>query len=253
MAERHREILTLVNRQGSVRVAQLATLFSITEETIRRDLQALEAERKLLRSHGGAVNIQGAESETSFVERQESHTPAKVAIAREAIKRLADGDSLLLDASTTAWQMARMLPNMRLTVLTNAVKVVQELANFPRVKVLFTGGTLSAPSLSFTGPLAERMLKEYHVNKAFLSCKGFEPAAGASESSESQALLKRQMLAVADQHFLLADSSKLGVQALCVFAQAGDFHEIITDDKTKPEHLAQLRAKGLKVTVAPAS
>jgi DeoR/GlpR family transcriptional regulator of sugar metabolism len=97
------------------------------------------------------------------------------------------------------------------------------------------------------------MLKEFHVNKAFLSCKGFEPDAGASESSEGQALLKRQMLAVADQHFLLADSSKFGTQALCIFAQAGDFHEIITDDKTKAAHLAQLREKGLKVTVATGS
>ena len=251
MAERHREILNLVNREGSVRVNMLAERFDVTEETIRRDLQALEGERKLLRSHGGAVNLLSGDAETSFFERQEKETPEKAAIAREAIKRLQDGDSILLDASTTAWHMARLMPNMRLTVLTNAFKVALELANLTRVKVLFTGGTLSAASLSVTGPLAERTLKEYHVNKLFMSCKGLDPGLGASDSSEGQALLKRQMLGVADQRFLLADHSKMGVQSLCVFAFIPDFHEIITDPKTPAAPLDALRAAGAKVTIAP--
>jgi DeoR/GlpR family transcriptional regulator of sugar metabolism len=250
MAERHREIVNLVNREGSVRVNLLARRFDVTEETIRRDLQALEMERKLLRSHGGAVNLISGEAETSFFERQEKETPEKTAIAREAVTRLADGDSILLDASTTAWHMARMMPNMRITVLTNAVKVALELANLSRVKVLFTGGTLSSASLSVTGPLAERTLKEYHVNKAFLSCKGLDPALGASDSSESQALLKRQMLGIADKRFLLADHSKFGVQSLCVFAFLPDFHEIITDAKVPAPALEALKSSGLKVTVA---
>ncbi len=250
MAERQRKILGLVNREVSVQVNRLAEMVEVTEETIRRDLQVLESKRLLQRSHGGAVNLRGGESETSFFERQERQTPEKNAIAREAVKRIADGDSILLDASTTAWHMARMLPPVRLTVLTNAVKVATELANAPRVRVIMIGGNLSAPSLSFTGPLAERTIKEYHVAKLFLSCKGLDISGGVSDSSESQALLKKSMLEVVDKRFLLADHSKFGQRSLCVFADTTDFDEIITDTQADPDLINRLRASGRTVTVA---
>ncbi|WP_248926224.1 DeoR/GlpR family DNA-binding transcription regulator [Paenibacillus hamazuiensis] len=247
VAERRREIMNVLDHGGSVRVVELARLFQVTEETIRRDLEKLEAEGKLVRSHGGAISIKNAERETPFSEREISHMQEKMAIAKEAVRAVEEGDTILLDASTTAWQMARLLPDMRLTVLTNAIKVAVELADRTRIRVISTGGTLSPASLSYIGPSAERMLKEYHVNKLFFSCKGIDLERGLSDSSESNAMIKRRMMCIADRTYLLADHSKFGIKALAMLAPLKEVDEIIADRKLDPSMLQRLTGLNLPV------
>src|SRR5438045_5215952 len=115
--ERLREIEKRIKRDGSARVADLARELSVTEETIRRDLEKLEDDRKILRSHGGAVAP--ANGEIPHTERESQQAAEKSAIAREAVKRVSEGDTLFIDASSTALELARILPDMPLTVLTN--------------------------------------------------------------------------------------------------------------------------------------
>ncbi|HEY0827640.1 MAG TPA: DeoR/GlpR transcriptional regulator, partial [Bacilli bacterium] len=196
------------------------------------------------------VSNKSMERELPYSEREINCMHEKINIAREAVNRVVERDVILLDASTTAWQMARLLPDMRITVLTNAMKVALELAERSKIKVIFTGGTLSAPSLSFIGPLAEKTLQEYHVNKLFFSCKGVDLDRGLSDSNESHALLKRCMMTIADQSYLLADHTKFGVKALTMFSPLKDLHEIITDvklDSTINEQLTSLNMKVSKV------
>jgi DeoR/GlpR family transcriptional regulator of sugar metabolism len=250
VAERQREILTVLNRDGSVRVTELAKQFAVTEETIRRDLEKLEIEGRLQRSHGGAVQVQNGGRETHFTEREVRQEQEKSAIAREAVKRVQDGDTIFVDASSTALHFARALPDMNITVLTNAMKVAAELSNRPRIRLICTGGLLTPSSLSFVGPAAERILSEYHVDKLFFSCKGIELKRGLSESNELQATLKRRMISIADQRFLLADHTKFGVKGLTVFAQPGDFQELITDRKAPADGVIALRELGVKVALA---
>ncbi len=250
VAERHREIVAVVNKRGSIRVTELAQLFHVTEETIRRDLEKLESQGKLQRSHGGAVRTESTERETPFSEREIAHVKEKSAIAREAVKRVEEYDSIILDASTTAWQMARLLPNIRLTVVTNAIKVAMELANRSRITVISTGGTLSPESLSYVGPLAERSLETYHVNKLFFSCSGLHTEHGLSDPTEWQAVLKRRMMSIAGQCYLLVDHSKFGVQAFSTIADVAGVHEVITDDKVDSDNVKQLEQVGVSVTLA---
>lgn len=229
VAERHQKIVELVNERSSVRVSELSDIFSVTEETIRRDLEKLEKENKLQRSHGGAISVQEEEAEVHFSERVITNVQEKKAIAFEAAKRVEEGDRILLDASTTAWYMAKALPNMTLTVITNSMKVVMELSKKERINVISTGGILLPKSLSFVGPLAERSLDLYHVNKTFLSCKGVHLEAGLSDSSEQQALLKKKMIGQSDHVFLMADSSKFGTRAFSLIGPPDNIHEVITD------------------------
>ena len=250
VAERHREIVSIVDKEHSIRVTELAKRFGVTEETIRRDLEKLEAQGKLLRSHGGAVSVQHIEVETPFSERKIAQAEEKAAIAREAVKRIQEGDVILLDASTTAWQIAQLLPDMSLTVLTNAIKVAVELSKHTHVRVISTGGTLSSRSLSYVGPLAERSLEMYYGNKVFFSCKGVDLTAGISDSNEWQALLKKRMLDIAQERYLLVDHSKFGVKALTVFGQLSQVDEVITDQKTPEETVNKLKDLGLSVTLA---
>ena len=155
VAERHEKITEIVNTKGSIRVSELSQLFKVTEETIRRDLEKLEKEEKLQRSHGGAVSIKKEEQmERPYFEREIRNVPEKTAVAEEAVKNVVENDTIILDASTTAWYMAKRLPDIPLTVITNSMKVAMELSSREKVTVISCGGTMLAKSLSFVGPLA---------------------------------------------------------------------------------------------------
>lgn len=247
VAQRWQKIVQLVNERGSIRVTELGAICEVTEETIRRDLDKLEGEGKLRRSHGGAVSIKSAQAETSYIERETTNTEEKRAIAAVAVKQVKEKDRIILDASSTAWYMAQLLPDMPLTVLTNSIKVAMELSSKEKIQVISTGGLLSPRSLSYVGPLAERSLHSYHVDKAFLSCKGLHLQRGLSESNELQALIKQKMIGIADHVFILADFSKFGQQSLAHVAAWDEIHHVITDEKTDAAVLDQLAEHSVRV------
>jgi DeoR/GlpR family transcriptional regulator of sugar metabolism len=238
VAERYEKIVQLVNERGSIRVSELSELCGVTEETIRRDLDRLEAAGRLRRSHGGAVSIKdhsAAHLEVPYAEREVQNAEEKRRIAAEAVKRITADDRILLDASTTAWYMARSLPDIPLTVLTNSILVATELATKEKISVITTGGLLARRSLSFVGPLAERTLDGYYVDKLFLSCEGVHPERGISEASELQARVKQKMIDRADQVILLADSSKFGIQSFAHVADWSKIDAVVTDRKLSDE------------------
>ncbi|MBA4493791.1 DeoR/GlpR family DNA-binding transcription regulator [Paenactinomyces guangxiensis] len=247
VAERQQKILDLVNQRGSIRVSELSQIFQVTEETIRRDLDHLEKRGKLRRSHGGAVSIKKDQPEIPYFEREILNVQEKREIAKQALKYITSGDRIILDASTTAWYMAKILPDIPLTVLTNSIKVAMELSGKEKIEVISTGGILLAKSLSYVGPLAERSLDLYHVNKAFISCKGVHPQHGISESNEMQSLVKQRMINIADQTFLLADYSKFGVRAFAQLAAFDQIFGVITDSKTDYKYIQQLEELSVEV------
>ena len=253
VAERQRKIVELVNEKLSIRVSELSKIFSVTEETIRRDLEKLEKENLLMRSHGGAVSLEKDQSETSYLEREITNASEKKAIALEAISLIEPGDQIVLDASTTAWYMAKELPDMPLTVLTNSIKVAIELSRKEQIRVISTGGTLLSQSLSYVGPLAERSLSMYHVNKAFLSCKGVHLDKGLSDFNELQALLKKQMMEISDETVLMVDSSKFGTRSFSQIAPLASIDTVITDSYLDDQLRRQLDEKNITVKIAAKS
>lgn len=253
VAERYEKIVQLVNERGSIRVSELSELCQVTEETIRRDLDRLERAGRLLRSHGGAVSVKDHQArqqpEIPYTEREITRAEEKKQIAQEAIKLIQPHDRILLDASSTAWYMASSLPDIPLTVLTNSIKVAIELSGKEKIEVISTGGILASRSLSYVGPLAERSLDAYHVDKAFISCKGVHLERGVSESNELQARVKQKMIGMADQVILLADSSKFGVQAFTHVAELGEVDAIVTDRHLPRETHERLTEQGIAVTM----
>lgn len=247
VAERLYKIVQLVNERGSIRVTELSELCSVTEETIRRDLDKLESESKLLRSHGGAVSIKDFQAETPFMERETMNAEQKRRIAQEAIKHIELNDRIILDASSTAWYMAQILPDIPLTVLTNSIKVALELSSKEKIQVISTGGLLTPRSLSYIGPLAERSLDLYHVEKAFISVKGIHVQKGVSESNEWQALIKQKMISIADEVYLLADFSKFGQQSFAHVSGWDRITHVVTDGRTDREAINQLRDSSVDV------
>jgi len=248
VAERRRKIVELVNERLSIRVSELSDIFSVTEETIRRDLEKLEQDQLLSRSHGGAVSIEKEATDVPFVVREITNSDEKKAIAAEAVKWIEPGEQIVLDASTTAWYMAQELPDMPLTVITNSIKVALELSKKEQIKVISTGGMLLANSLSYVGPLSERSLDSYYVNKLFLSCKGVH-LSGLSDSNEWQAILKKKMMDIASQVILLADSSKFGVKTFAHISELTRIHHVISDSNIPAEFHKELQEKAIPVTI----
>ncbi|MDL4840158.1 DeoR/GlpR family DNA-binding transcription regulator [Aquibacillus rhizosphaerae] len=249
VAERHQKIVEIVNERKSIRVTELGKIFSVTDETIRRDLEKLESENKLARSHGGAVYIEMTKEtpEVPYSEREITHVFEKKEIAREAIMHITEGDKIILDASTSAWYMAKILPDIPLTVVTNSIKVAMELSNKSNITVISAGGTLLTRSLSFVGPLAESSIDGYHVNKAFISCKGLHLENGLSESNEQQARVKKKMMDIADLVYILVDHNKFGVQAFAHVSDLDSIGHIITDNDANEDIINQIKEKSLNI------
>lgn len=141
------------------------------------------------------------------------------------------------------------MKNIPLTVITNSVRVAIELSKKEKVTVISTGGMLLPQSMSYVGPLAERSLDMYHVNKTFLSCKGVDPASGLSDSNEMQALLKKRMIEIADETILMADSSKFGTRAFSQIDRLHDRYRVITDSGIDKANLARLKDITENITI----
>lgn len=220
VAERREKIKELVKRQRIVKVNEMASLFQVTEETIRRDLENLEKEGYLKRSHGGAIFVDKDKKEQPFLERKVTNVKEKQYIANIAVGHIEENDTIILDASSTAWYMSKILPDIPMKVLTNSLKVTTELADKVNIEVILIGGTLLKESLSFIGHNALEMLEKYNATKAFISFKGVDLESGLTESNEQQALLKRKMLNISQKRYILVDQSKFNKKA---FIKVEDF------------------------------
>ncbi|MFA9557892.1 DeoR/GlpR family DNA-binding transcription regulator [Evansella sp. AB-rgal1] len=248
--ERYKKIVEIVNERGSIRVSELSQIFSVTEETIRRDLAKLEGEEKLIRSHGGAVSTGEKQPELSYSTREIMNVEEKKKIALETINHISPNDRIFLDASTTAWYTASIIPNIPLTVLTNSLKVALELVEKDKIEVISIGGTLSQRSLSFIGPLAEMSLDAYFVDKAFISCKGVHLKRGISDSIELQAKIKQKVINLSDKVYLMADASKFGVQALKKISSFECIDNVITNKGIDQTVINELKEIGVSVFLA---
>jgi|CXWL01.1.fsa_nt_gi DeoR/GlpR family transcriptional regulator of sugar metabolism len=249
-SERHREILSRLQEVGGVRVASLALELTVTQETIRRDLERLDAEGKLVRTHGGAMAVETDRRELPLDVRETINLDKKRAIARRAVREIVAGDVIGMDASSTAHELAKIIPDIPITVVTNSIPVATALLNRPAVRVILTGGILDRASMSLVGPLAEHSLERFHVQKLFLSCRGVDLARGLSVAADEHAGIKRRMIDLADQALLLIDSTKFDVRSVEFFAPLDELDAVVTDAGVDPKMLAEIRSRAVRVEVA---
>lgn len=226
--DRHRLILARLEESGSVRTIDIAQELNVTDETIRRDLEKLEKDNLVQRTHGGAIKLQSPMKDRSFEERSIQNISAKQRIAREALSLIKPGDRIFVDASSTALQMAKIIPNMHLVVMTNSSLVAQELAVHPDIEIIHSGGMLDRQSQSYVGPAAIATMRRFRVDKVFFSGNGIDAMRGISEINESQAYIKEMIIPRSGSAILLADPSKLGVNSTYFFARCEEINTLVT-------------------------
>ncbi|MBN8460304.1 MAG: DeoR/GlpR transcriptional regulator [Verrucomicrobia bacterium] len=245
--ERQRRILELLRASGSLRTTETAALLEVTDETVRKDFEVLEKRGELLRIHGGASKPERIREDQPFNERQAVRRTEKQAIARLAAQRIQPNETIFLDASSTVLTLTRYLPEIPLTVLTNAVNVVTALADRPQIDLICTGGLYEARSRSFIGLIAEKALSRYNINRMFFSGNGLHLERGVSERNSRQAAFKERVIACAEDVVFLADHTKLGQKAAFFFGDVASLSCLITDESADPEFTRELEDLGVEV------
>jgi DeoR/GlpR family transcriptional regulator of sugar metabolism len=253
--ERQQLIADLVAEQGRARVADLARRFGVSSVTIRKDLFALEAEGRLVRTHGGAIALDAvrldARAEGSFEVRERRQPSEKDRIGRAVADLVVDGESIAFDASTTALAAARHLkargPWMHLTVITNGLRIASELAGTPGITVAMPGGFVRWEALSVVGPLGDGLFQKVNIQKAFLGAAGFTLETGLSDATEEEAQIKRVMAATAREVIAIVDSTKWERSAFATFCRTDQLTGVITDDAAPSEMVAALTGRGIEV------
>jgi ribose transport system substrate-binding protein len=249
--ERRQRLLDILRKEPGLRVPEMADALEVSEGTIRNDLNALEENGLLERVRGGAILSSDVPVRSlSFLSRLKQNAGAKQAIARQAAELVGDGDSILLDASTTVYFIARFLQNRRkLRVITNGIEIARLLAQNPTNTVILLGGMLNPDSTSITGLISERIVQDLHVKTAFVSCSGITPEAGLTEVHIAEAQLKEKALAAAEKVIALVDAGKFGKVDLTSFARLDQIDHLFTDDQLSQDWLERLQQTHLDFTV----
>ena len=235
--ERQKKIIEALKSEGAVWVSRLSADLGVTEETVRRDLEKLEKQEMLLRTHGGAIPIDEGNHEMSLEKRKSLNADSKMRLAREAIKFISAGDTIFLDASTTTFYIAKELKSMKdITVITNSIRVLNELSSIPDLKVIGVGGLVSN-NQSFVGSQAQRIIADnYFANKMFFSSRGVTINAGILESNEQECGIKQSMLKNAEKKFYLCDKTKVGRVGFAKLAQFDAIDCFITEKNLSDDY-----------------
>ncbi|MHC9295852.1 DeoR/GlpR family DNA-binding transcription regulator [Mycobacterium sp. LTG2003] len=254
-AERRRAILRALNSGGAVRVAELAAQLSVSEMTVRRDLDAMDAEDLLRKVHGGAVTRHNRGEEPWSSVKAAQQRAEKAAIADVAAGMVSDGVTIAISAGTTTTELARRLRHRpSITVVTNSLTVFDVLTapstdGGDAPQVYLTGGTRT-PSDALVGPIADAALASFRVDATYLGVHGFDPQAGLTSPNIAEAQTNRTLIGIGAQVVVLADHTKYGEIGTNVFAGLGQVDTLIVDDGLADEDRAALAGLVGNVVIA---
>jgi len=250
IAERHKLILSKLEKEGSVTVEDLSKEFNVSSVTIRKDLKLLEDLNLLFRSHGKAIPKNPYTSERTVNEKENIHKAEKNRIAIKAAELVQTRDSIILASGTSIIEMANQIkPTPGLTVITASLNAGLILSNLNDVDIIQLGGVIRKSSSSITGPIGEKMLSEFTCSKLFLGVDGIDIDFGLSTTSSMEASINQAMIKSAQQIIVLADSSKFGKKGFGRICGLEEVDQIITDSEIEEDFKEKLIEIGIDVIV----
>ncbi|MBQ3133040.1 MAG: DeoR/GlpR transcriptional regulator [Clostridia bacterium] len=230
--ERRNAILEKLALTGKVIVADLSREFNVTEETIRRDLEKLDHEGLAQKTYGGAVSNHSLNMDLPYKVRQRTNAEAKQAIALKVADMIHDGDYVMMDASSTTLYITKCIRNKHnITLITNSIEILMEVADHDDWHVISTGGVLKTGALALLGGNAEKTIRNFRVDMAICSCKGVDKEFGISDSNDVNAQIKKSMFAAAKKRVLVVDHSKFDQTSFVKVGDLTDIDMIVTDQK----------------------
>jgi DeoR family transcriptional regulator, fructose operon transcriptional repressor len=245
---RQKQIYELIAEQGDCSIEDLMERFDVSGMTVRRDLQSLADQGKVIRTHGGAAMADRVSFEFEFLKRVKENQPAKHAIAETAAAEVKDGETVMLDSGTTTLEVAKLLcAKQRLTVITNSLPIAAQLQYNSQIEVLLLGGRLRASSPDLAGAITEANLDVLRADAAFMGADAVDRQGNAYQDSPEVGRMLAKMAASAGRVYVVADSSKLGKTALWRFGRLQDWAGLITDAAADRAFIASLKKAGVRV------
>lgn len=249
-SKRHGEILRLVQEEGTISIADLATRLGVSLETVRRDVKPLTGDGTILKMHG-AIGLPSMAGEAPFERRMRENADAKRRIARAVAATIADGDSVMLDTGTTTSFLAReLLGHRRLTVITNSSDIARTLATVNGNKVYMAGGELRSDSGAAFGGSAVDFVSRFRVTHAVISTGAVDAVMGVMDYDLEEAEFARMVLSRGTRTIVVTDHTKFGRQGLVQVCGLDGFNEIVTDRAPPRDVAAALEKVGAILTIA---
>lgn len=247
--ERKRAILDAIISEGRAVVSSLSQRFSVTEETIRRDLGELEKRGLIVKIHGGAVPFDEGLPDLKAEIRETLNFVGKKAIAKVAATLIKNGDTLFFDASTTVFNLAMELKEYsNITIITNSLRIINELSNVEGIKIICLGGNLISANKSFTSnSLGEYIKNNFYADKCFISCAGVQGDGGMFEARDDEVDIKKAMIECSKNLILLCDKTKLGKDRLYKIKTLKERQTVITDAEKNNEIVNSLLKNGVSI------
>lgn len=248
--DRRSQILEYLRENHRASTRALSDLFGVSEVTIRLDLQKLEEEGWLARVHGGAEIGPRLQHELPMAARELQNLEAKQRIAQAAVGFIQNGDTILIDSSTTAFHLTEFLKGYQnLTVVTNNFHVARVLSPLRGLDVVILGGSVRSETWSIVGPLAEEMIAALRIDKGFFGAAGVSLRRGLTDADIREVQIKRKMAASTQQLYALVDSTKFGKEAFSTTIPLEKVDYLITDG-LPPEFAEPLNRLGVDIIIA---
>ena len=248
--ERQKQILSLLELQGRLSVAEIVEQFSISKATARRDLESLASHGKAQRVHGGVISVEQAPPEQPILNRKNEQADEKTSIGRAAASLVADQETVFLGSGTTVLEVARNLRSRKhLTVITNSLPVLNMLAGLKEITVISLGGMLRESEMSFIGHITEQSLKEIRVDRVFMGTRGLSLEHGLTNDYLQETLTDRAILKIGREVIVVADYSKINRVSTVLLAPLGAMNTLVTDTKVDKKFVQALKKQGINVIV----
>ncbi|HBE78459.1 MAG TPA: DeoR/GlpR transcriptional regulator [Firmicutes bacterium] len=247
--ERLNQIKQILYEQKHIDVTTLSELLSVSEVTIRRDLDKLEKEGFLTKSYGGAVlNQENMADDIDIEDIEDKYLKDKKFIASIACQIINNDEAVFLGAGSTCMQIAKNLKNMkRLTVVTNDIAIVSELMTHTGIKVIISGGEVFSPATTVGGQMAEQFIKSLFINKAFISIQGVDMERGFTTYDMNEALLYKAVISISKETIIVADHSKFNKVTFSQIAQLNEVDKVISDKDVDDKYKKYFFENNIKI------
>lgn len=249
--KRRADMNSYIQSKGEVTISQLETLFpQVSSMTIRRDLDFLEKQNKIVRTRGGAKSVEfvsiGAHEER-YLKKTLSHLDEKNLIAEKAVKLISPERSIFLDAGSTSMCLAKILPNERYYVFTSAPNVAMEVVYSTSSTVNLTGGEINRDNLAVSGAGAVDFMENVNIDIAFIAVSGYALNSGFSCGNINDSQLKKAIIKRAAKVVVLMDSSKIGINMPYTFARLSDIDILVSDGNLPEEFINAAKNDGVTI------
>ena len=247
---RHLQIRDLVNENGQITVAELNDLLKVSEATIRRDLEELDQLGWIRRTHGGAIRVERAEKEPPILQRQDEQSDEKRRIGQAAAQLVQPHQTIFLGSGSTVSMVVPYIQDLPLTVITNSLPVINQLAGRDAIELIVIGGQFRQSELSMVGHVAEQAIREFRADLVLMGMRAIDAGHGFTSDYVAEAMTDRAILQMAPRCAVMADHSKFGRVSTVFLAPVTAVQTIISDQGLQPELAAELREKGLELILA---